>query len=271
MTTWSDGYVTANGIRLHYHRTGGDKPPVVLAHGITDSGLCWSRLAQALEDQFDLILVDARGHGLSDAPARGYGPYDHADDLAGLIQALGLNRPAVIGHSMGGASAGSLGERYPALVGRLVLEDPAWFPRETEAEVNEEDDVRRVREWSEAIVRRKALSLEEIAAQGHKDNPLWAEEEFPAWAQAKQQVSPAVPQFMLAYGKPWWEIIPALQCPVLVLTGDLEGAIITPEQAQEFQELNRLVQVVRLNGAGHNVRREQFDTYVQQVRRFLSE
>ena len=43
MNEWQDDYVTANGIRLHYWRTGGDKPPLVLSHGITDSGLCWNR------------------------------------------------------------------------------------------------------------------------------------------------------------------------------------------------------------------------------------
>jgi pimeloyl-ACP methyl ester carboxylesterase len=56
-----------------------------------------------------------------------------------------------------------------------------------------------------------------------------------------------------------------------VLTGDLPGAIITSAQTREFQELNPLVQVVWLSGAGHNVCREQFEAYVQQVRRFLSE
>ena len=72
MTTWPSNQVKTNGITLHYHRTGGDKPPLVLAHGITDTGLCWIRAAQVLQEVFDIIMVDARGHGHSDKPERGY-------------------------------------------------------------------------------------------------------------------------------------------------------------------------------------------------------
>ena len=93
MLGWFPGDVVVNDVKIHYHRTGGNKPPVVLAHGITDSGLCWTRLARALEDEYDLIMIDARGHGLSDAPETGYTPEYHAADIAGLVQALGLERP----------------------------------------------------------------------------------------------------------------------------------------------------------------------------------
>jgi pimeloyl-ACP methyl ester carboxylesterase len=63
MREWFSGYVNTNGMRMHYYRTRGDKPPLVLAHGATDSGLCWSRLARTLESEYDVILPDARGHG----------------------------------------------------------------------------------------------------------------------------------------------------------------------------------------------------------------
>src|ERR671936_61945 len=104
MTEWFSGEVSANGIRMHYSRTGGDTPPLVLAHGATDDGLCWTRLARALEPEYDVIMPDARGHGRSDAPPSGYSSADHAQDLAGLIRALGLATPAVGGHSMGAAT-----------------------------------------------------------------------------------------------------------------------------------------------------------------------
>ena len=126
MSGWTEGSVEANGINLHYWRTGGTKPPVVMAHGITDNGLCWSRVARALEDEFDLIMVDARGHGLSEKPEHGYAPADHAADLAGLIEALGLEKPGAMGHSMGGGAVSLLSMTYPDLVGAVVLEDPAW-------------------------------------------------------------------------------------------------------------------------------------------------
>ena len=45
---WQEDYVETNGLRLHYARTGGDGPPVVLAHGFSDDGLCWTAVAEAL-------------------------------------------------------------------------------------------------------------------------------------------------------------------------------------------------------------------------------
>src|SRR3954468_15126333 len=101
MASWPAGDIEVNGLRLHYSRTGGDKPPLVLAHGVTDDGLCWTPVAEALEMDYDVIMVDARGHGGSDAPEAGYDSATQAADLAGVIAALGLHKPAILGHSMG--------------------------------------------------------------------------------------------------------------------------------------------------------------------------
>ena len=67
MTQWSEGDVSANSITLHYHRTrSNNQPPVLLLHGITDDGLCWTRVARDL--QGDIVMTDARGHGRSSDP-----------------------------------------------------------------------------------------------------------------------------------------------------------------------------------------------------------
>ena len=55
MAQWQSGDVTANGIKVHYTRTGGDKPPLVLNHGATDNGLCWTPVATALEAEYDVV------------------------------------------------------------------------------------------------------------------------------------------------------------------------------------------------------------------------
>ena len=59
MAAWQSSNLEANGWRLHYTRTGGDKPPVVLAHGFSDDGLCWTPVAEALASEYDLIMVDS--------------------------------------------------------------------------------------------------------------------------------------------------------------------------------------------------------------------
>lgn len=72
---WSDGYLYANGVRLHYHHAvpAAEKPPLVIVHGITDNGLCWATLALKLQDDYDIYMLDARAHGLSD-------PFTTSDD-----------------------------------------------------------------------------------------------------------------------------------------------------------------------------------------------
>jgi len=97
---WTDGYVIANGIRIHYWRTGGDKPVMVMAHGSSDNGLCWTNLARELESDYDIIMPDARGHGFSDPPSKSDGADAQCEDLAGLISELGLEKPILMGHSI---------------------------------------------------------------------------------------------------------------------------------------------------------------------------
>ena len=122
---WTDGYVQANGIRIHYWRTGGDKPVLVLAHGSSDDGLCWTNLAREFQKDFDIVMFDARGHGLSDPPTPSDAPDVQVEDLAGLIKELKLNKPILMGHSMGSASVANFAAKYPDVPLAVILEDPA--------------------------------------------------------------------------------------------------------------------------------------------------
>jgi N-formylmaleamate deformylase len=268
VANWPSGDVVANGIRIHYHRTGGNKPPLVLSHGFSDNGLCWTRVARALEKNYDLIMPDARGHGLSDAPGEGYDDEDRAADLAGFIQALELNRPALIGHSMGAATTAMTAVRYPGLVGCIVLEDPPWF---------DEDSPRaRPRIDFDQIIEQKSKSLEELKAFGRNRAPTWDEIDIGPWAESKQQLSPNVIAAMRRKRTPWSEVVPHIQCPALLITGDPEAeasasAIVTPQIAERAAAMNPNIRVIRIDGAGHSIRRMQFEGYVRAVTEFLAE
>src|SRR4051812_6371189 len=65
---WSDGFVYANGARLHYYRAipQPGKPVMIMAHGVSDNGLSWTTLTKDLQDSYDIYMLDARAHGLSD-------------------------------------------------------------------------------------------------------------------------------------------------------------------------------------------------------------
>jgi pimeloyl-ACP methyl ester carboxylesterase len=119
----------------------------------------------------------------------------------------------------------------------------------------------------------KALGREGVIARGRERHPTWAEEEFAAWADSKLQVSERFAGAVRFPERPdWRELLPKVQCPVLLITSDPErGGIVTPEIAEEARRLLPGLKVVRLRGAGHNVRREQFDAYLQAVHAFLAE
>ena len=254
---------------MHYYRTGGDgsKPQLVLSHGATDDGLCWTRVAQALESDFDVIMPDARGHGLSDAPASGYASSDHAADLAGLITGLGLSRPAVCGHSMGAGTTLRLVAEHPELVRCAILEDPGFRTEGApDLRPNPGAAIRQV------VLDSRTASREEVMARGRQSNPGWDESEFGPWADAKARVRDSFLNSMSA--RPmleWRELLPRVEPPLLLITSDPErGSIVTPEAALEAQRLLPSLQVVRLQGAGHNVRREQFDAFIRTVKEFLA-
>ncbi len=272
MSEWQSGSVDANGVTIHYTRTGGDKPVVVLAHGVTDNGLCWSPLARELEGDFDLIMVDARGHGASSAPEGSYGPDVQAEDLAGLITALGLEKPAVLGHSMGAGTALVLAGTHPDLVGSILLEDPpAWW-----TEWYDSPEARElVIGMKERALSYKSLSRDEVIAAGREEHPDWSGAELQPWADSKKAFSPNV----LVVFEPnnrtnvdWPATLGQVSVPVLLIMADAErGGIVTPERAAALHAMIPRTEVAHIPGAGHNIRREQFGPYVEAVREFLTQ
>ena len=269
MSNWTENDVTANGIRIHYHRTGGHAPPLVLVHGYSDNGLCWIRLAKALEGTYDIIMPDARGHGLSEAPETGYATASMAADLAGLIEALELDRPAVLGHSMGASTAATWAAQYPEQVGAVLLEDPPWFDEQRMQ--GRERTMPTPEKRRAEIMARKAKSREELIASCRQAQPMWDEIEFGPWADAKRQFSPNLAERHAAPRRPWQEVAAEIAHPTLLISADNSaGALVTPEVAAQAADLNPHIQTVHIAGAGHNIRREQFDRYVQTVTQFLN-
>lgn len=268
MANWYSRDVQTSGIRTHYYRTGGDKLVLILLHGATDDGLCWIRLARALEADYDIIMPDARGHGLSDAPLEDYSTPSRAADVAGLIEALHLDRPAVAGHSMGAVTALQLAADYPSLLRCTILEDPVFRLTANPPPVAEREAL--ASRTLQLMNERKALGRDGLIAHCRTQNPAWSEEEFGPWADAKLRVSPNFAGRRVVDNWPWRELLTEVRCPILLITGDNDrGAIVSPEAAAEAQRIQPLVNVVHLSGAGHNIRREQFDSYVQAVRSFL--
>ena len=265
MSTWQSADLQANGLRLHVTRTGGANPPLILAHGFSDDGLCWASVAQVLAAGYDVIMPDARGHGRSETPEQGYDSLEQAADLAGIINALELNQPILLGHSMGAATALALAGRYPGLPRAILLEDPPPFwtdrpDRSAEWEAQQ-------RAW---IARLQAQTREQIIAAQHAAAPAWPEADLGPWADSKLRLNLNALHRDPRTAPDWPLLIRAITCPVLLITADTDrGAIVSPAAATALQALLPQVRVAHVAGAGHNIRREQYDEYMRSVGGFL--
>jgi N-formylmaleamate deformylase len=260
------GSAMSDGIRIQYYRTGEEKPPLVLLHGITDNGLCWNRTALMLEPDFDVVMIDARGHGLSDAPDSGYDYDQQARDVVAVIEELGLGTPVVMGHSMGAQAAAILAASYPHLVRAIILEDPPWEAQEQTMEAR--------RQWGanlEANVTAfQAKSEAELMEAGRNIHPTWEAGEIQIWARAKKQVRPEVAHIIDTPRPRWQDFVPQIQCPVLLITGNPDqGGLVTLEVAEQVARILKKCYVVNVPGAGHNIRRDQFYPFFDAVCSFL--
>ncbi|MCG7205516.1 alpha/beta hydrolase [Streptomyces arenae] len=118
--------VPVPGGRLAVSRWPADDPgaPVVLAlHGITANGLSWARVAHHLAGRVTLVAPDLRGRGGSRGVPGPYGIAAHADDMAAVVDALGVGRVVLTGHSMGAFTAALTAVRHPHLLTALLLVD----------------------------------------------------------------------------------------------------------------------------------------------------
>lgn len=117
--------LATNGIRIHVSEKGHGDQAIVFLHYWGGSSRTWRLVMEELSGAYRTIATDHRGWGHSDAPADGYTIADLADDAQGAIEALGLSRYVVVGHSMGGKVAQLLASRrLPGLEG-LVLVAPS--------------------------------------------------------------------------------------------------------------------------------------------------
>jgi pimeloyl-ACP methyl ester carboxylesterase len=265
-------FVVSNSVNIHYYRTGVAKPPFVLAHGITDDGLCWTPVAEVLSHDYDVIMVDARGHGKSQAPADGYTLRNLGTELAGVIQALKLEKPILLGHSMGAITSLVLAGRFPDLPKAILLEDPPPFWMYSEDHTRNEDVVHELIVW---IHSNKRKTRDELAAEYRTNNATWPDAEMDPWVNSKHRYSLNIaalarPADLISIDFP--HLLQQITCPVLFISADVaKGAAAGEEDIAKMKEMLPHMQTVPVADAGHNIRRERFNYYMDVVQNFLAE
>lgn len=122
-------FVEANGLRFRLWDWCGAGRPLVLLHGLASNARIWDLVAPLLlkDGRARVVALDQRGHGLSDAPYDGYGYDSVTADLAGVIAALGFERPVIAGHSWGANVAVAFAASRPEVAAGLVLVDGGVF------------------------------------------------------------------------------------------------------------------------------------------------
>ena len=260
MTSWMTGVCAANGSNIHYLRTGGVKPPLVLLHGLLGSGACWSPLARSLEADYDVVMPDARGHGQSSAPPHGYRYEDHASDVIELIRGLGLTAPVLLGHSMGGMTAAVVASQVSSMIRGVVLADPTFLSPARQREVRDSDV---------AEQHRRVLSLDErdALAQARLRHTRRSSEIVELLAAARRQtrmsafdvLTPPTPEYHL--------VVSTIDVPILLVIGD--DPVVSLETARELQRLNSRIRVEQIRDAGHGVPYDQPERFGSVVRSFL--
>jgi pimeloyl-ACP methyl ester carboxylesterase len=237
----------------------------VLVHGFSDDGLCWTPVADALAPGYDVIMLDTRGHGRSDGPDQGYGMDQFVADLAGVIAAIGLEHPAVLGHSLGALTALAFAGTYREVPRAILLEDPPpWWvapPDGSQAQLLRAN-----------VVAEKRLTREELIARSRRQDPQWSDAELGPWADSKLRLSFNVLNWGDMSAVDWPAVLGRVTCPALLITGDAQrGAAVTPENAASLQALVPHMRVAHIVDAGHSIRRDQFVCYMQVVHEFLAE
>jgi pimeloyl-ACP methyl ester carboxylesterase len=125
--TFTSRYVDAGDVRLHAV-IGGAGPPLLLVHGWPESWYAWRMLMPELARDFTVVAIDQRGMGLSDKPLDGYDTGTLAGDLVALMDALGHDRFAVVGHDTGFAVSYALASDHPDRVARVALAEIPGSP-----------------------------------------------------------------------------------------------------------------------------------------------
>lgn len=261
MANWNIETCRVNEIDIHYLRTGGCKPSVVLLHGLMTSGACWTPLACALEEHYDVIMPDARGHGDSSAPEQGYRYDDLANDVMSLISKLGLAHPVLLGHSMGGMTAAVVASKNPKLLGGLILADPTFLSPKRQREVYESE----VAEQHRRILSRpREEYLAEVRARRSNRSPELVE----IFAFARMQTSMHAFQVLTPPTPDYQQLIDTIGIPTLLVVGD-EGTVVSHEMAHDFASRNPRITVAQIANAGHAVPFDQPERFADVVKTFL--
>lgn len=273
-----------DGIRLVYQRRRRpDGPAVALLHGLMESRETFEPIAASLSD-WDVYLLDLRGHGESDHAPGHYHIPDFATDVMCLLERV-IRRPAfLVGHSLGAVAAAYIGQRRPDLLRGLVLEDPPLYLGERS-------------QWRACLFSLLFPVIQRVVGemQGRNATPVEFSEFISASSslvcgtvgeELTESAIESLGRSLAAMDVSLWEAAingalwdgfdpeETIDCPGLLLQADpVRGPAFLPNHVERLRVTSPRVQIVEVLGSGHfihNARRSEAP-YLQHLKEFVSE
>jgi pimeloyl-ACP methyl ester carboxylesterase len=263
-----DREVTVHGLRLHLLDWGGrGRTPLLLLHGFTGHAHAWDTLSIALQPHFHVHALDQRGHGDSE-PAEVYNPVAEFDDIAGVVDQLGLAPLVLVGLSMGGRNAMYFAARRPRDVRKLVVVDigPEISRRHAAAPAGPPEP----ETWE---------SIEQAAQHLYRGNP-YPGIHYYRWVAShslRQRADgalvwawhPSIKQRRTPGDVDWWALLRAIPVPTLVLRGEHSPILdrdVAERMAKELPD-GRFVEIPR---AVHTLHEDNPEAVLVALRDFLA-
>lgn len=239
-------------------------PPLVMIHGIGSTGASWDAVAPAFARAVTPVAIDLRGHGDSDKPEHGYLYDDYIGDLDAVLARLDIQRPLLMGHSLGGIVALWWAAQHPDQAAGIVIAD---------------SPLRSGYDFAPAFdgwLAQNAMPVADLAAWYLREHPDWDPERAQARAEAMtgtaRNVFVELRGDSLAHdGVDRLAEIAHVASPVLLVRGDPEaGSMVHPADADAFARLPN-ARVARIPGAGHALYRTHTAEFAAIVLPFLRE
>ncbi len=233
--------IKLNGIELAYERRG-KGTPLMLIHGYPLDHSIWNEVAAQLENDFALILPDLRGFGESTTIESPYSISDIANDLAALLDSLGVEQTALAGHSMGGYVALAFAKAFPQRVSGLALvssQAAADTPERKEGRYKTAADVSQKGVQIVADAMADKLSSQQNVQDVIR--PLIGKQSVAGVTGALKAMAERedLTSFVTAFGR-----------PLVLIHGDAD-ALIPIDRAREIKAIAPSANLVELAGAGH--------------------
>jgi pimeloyl-ACP methyl ester carboxylesterase len=272
-------FAVVDGLRMHYQQAGRGEPTLVLLHGFVASTFSWREVLTPLAGRAAVIAFDRPAAGLTQRPLPGdwegespYSPEAQADQTVGLLDTLGVETAVLVGHSAGGTIAMLTALRHPDRVAALVLVDPAIYTGGTPGWVRPFLRLPQVRRLGPLLVRSIQRWGERLGRTAWHDPSkltpeVWEGYQTPLraqhWDVGLWQLTEASHPLHLE------RRLHEVRVPVLVVTGDDDRIVPTPESVRLAGELPD-AELVVIPRCGHVPHEECPEAFLDAVTRFLA-